>query len=136
MSIGALLVLVIALTAGPTWAHPGNVAADALSLLPHQLCQVGRGRRRAALSQGPTTSRAPRWNVQPPPARSPQAVISELQTSPPAPDTVATTVRSITPGVHRSASAKSRIEITGQRASGTSMPTPVEMAGQRVRLGH
>ena len=28
MSIGALLVLVIALTAGPAGAHPGNVAAD------------------------------------------------------------------------------------------------------------
>ena len=28
MSIGALLALVIALTAGPTWAHPGGLAAD------------------------------------------------------------------------------------------------------------
>lgn len=28
MSIGALLALVVALTAGPAWAHPGNVTGD------------------------------------------------------------------------------------------------------------
>lgn len=28
MSIGALLAPVVALTADPTWAHPGNVAGD------------------------------------------------------------------------------------------------------------
>ena len=28
MSIGALLAMIIALTVGPAWAHPGNLAAD------------------------------------------------------------------------------------------------------------
>lgn len=42
-----LVLLGVALTAGPALAHPGG---RRVSLLPDQLCQVGRGRRCPALS--------------------------------------------------------------------------------------
>ena len=71
MSIGALLVLVVALTAGPAWAHPGNVAADGCHYCRTNCAKWGEveGERHCHRDR---PSARPRRNVQPPP-RQPQA---------------------------------------------------------------
>ena len=106
MSIGALLVLVIALTAGPAWAHPGNVAADGCHYCRTNCAKWGEVEGERHCHRDRPRAR-PRRNVQPPPARSPQATQERIRKIP--------------------------IEIQDSAPRVVDADT-LEMAGQRVRL--
>lgn len=71
MSISALLVLVVALTASPAGAHPGNVAADGCHYCRTNCAKWGKVYGERHCHRDRQRGR-PRRNVQPPP-RQPQA---------------------------------------------------------------
>ena len=105
MSIGALLALVVALTAGPAWAHPGNVAADGCHYCRTNCAKWGEVEGERHCHRDRQKAR-PRRNVQPP-ARQPQATQERIRKIP--------------------------IEIRDSAPRIVDADT-LEMAGQRVRL--
>ena len=81
MSIGALLVLVMALTAGPAGAHPGNVAADGCHYCRTNCTKWGEVEGQRHCHRDRQRAR-PRRNGQPPPARPPQAAQERIRKIP------------------------------------------------------
>ena len=103
---GALLALVVALTASPAGAHPGNVAADGCHYCRTNCTKWGEveGERHC---HGDRQRARPRRNVQQPPAQPPQAAQDRIRKIP--------------------------IEIRGSAPRIIDADT-LEVAGQRVRL--
>ena len=126
MSIGALLVLVVALTASPAWAHPGGLAADGWHYCRTNCAKWGQveGERHGHEQHSATPAPRSRQNVRPP-ARPPQAAGDRIRTIP-------IEIRDSTPRIVDAAT----LDVAGQRVRLQGIAAPEAAQSGRQATGH